>query len=315
MPRTSATMKNPGKNAKVNTETQKSLSLWEDEYEGTTCDAVLHTKSKIGNDQAIKEGAKDALGMALQIEDLSIENVRGELFVGNHGGLNLARVSAEVQAVKDEIASQKDEFLKKLSRQEEDIIQLTNKVLGLTGLSKEYMQVRDRFISTFKRKLKTADPTDYTIIKEGNIAAHDGHAIVDASLYTSLKKRTDTDTFKKLYGLEPMQVSGLSDHQLFPSLKRVLLTCSGHAPTITTLNTHASIISSRENDNKKFDDAFAEFIRLLIESNYDETYLDEGKASSLTDAYKVFLQCAKDEVTVLVESGNALHLQFLNLDF
>ena len=207
MPRTSATMKNPGKNAKVNTETQKSLSLWEDEYEGTTCDAVLHTKSKIGNDQAIKEGAKDALGKALQIEDLSIENVRGELFVGNHGGLNLARVSAEVRAVKDEIASQKDEFLKKLSRQEdeflkklsrqeEDIIQLTNKVLGLTGLSKEYMQVRDRFISTFKRKLKTADPTDYTIIKEGNIAAHDGHAIVDASLYTSLKKRTDTDTFK-----------------------------------------------------------------------------------------------------------------------
>jgi len=320
-------MKNPGKNAKVNTDTQKSVSLWENKYESTTCDAVLLTKSKIGDDEETKEEAKDALEKALRDEDLYIENVRGELFIGNHGGLDLARVSAEVRAVKDEIASRRDEFLEKLTTQkdeflekltsqkdqlsqhEHEITQLRNQVLGLTGLPGNYMLVRDRFISTFKRKLQTADATDHDIIKEGNMAAHGGHAIIDATLYTSLNKRSDIKIFKMLYGLEPSQVSGLGEHQLFPSLKRVLLTCSEHRPTITALNTHASIISSQDKVGcEKFDKAFAAFIRLLKESNYDASYLDDGKASSLTDAYKVFLQCAKDEITVLLKSGRAAHL-------
>ena len=231
MPHEIAMMKNPGKSEKADKKTQKSVSSRKNKYESMTCRAVLSARSKVGEDEEMKEDAKDALGQALREEDLYVKDVRGELFVGNRGGLCLARTFAEVQAIKnelsrqnkkheDEMALQKEELSRQNKKHEDKNTRLTTKVLSLAVSSKDHMQVRNRFISTFKRdKLKTANPSDYEIIWEGNLAAHGGDAILDAALYISLNKRSDIDTFEKLYGLTPVQVSRISEHQLSPSLK------------------------------------------------------------------------------------------------
>lgn len=219
-------MNNLSKSGKANKKTRKSVSSRESTYESTTCNAVLLTESTIGDDKEIKGEAKDALGQALQEEDLYVEDVRGKHFVGRF----LARRAAEVRAVKDELASLKDEiasledeisqYLKKhddeisqyLKQHDDEITQLKDRVYNLEVSSKKYMQLRNRYISTFKRdKLCTSTSTDHAIIRNGSQVTHVPNAITDAALYTSLNQRSDTVTFEKLYGLDPAQVSRMSE--------------------------------------------------------------------------------------------------------
>jgi len=169
-----------------------------------------------------KKEAKDALAIALQDEDLRVEDVRGETFVGNHSCLPLARRSARVPDVEDELALVKTELkiqevkLKthraELKTQRADLTELfnANRRLAPTALQNEYSQVRNRFISVFKRdKLNAANKSDYKIIDKGNMPAHGADALADAELYTSLNLRSDTATFVILYGLHPERVSGI----------------------------------------------------------------------------------------------------------
>jgi len=75
----------------VNKRNRKLLSPAESlSQDDTTCDAILVTRSEIGGEEEIKRDAKDALKQALQEKELHVKDVRGELFVGNRRGLNLA---------------------------------------------------------------------------------------------------------------------------------------------------------------------------------------------------------------------------------
>jgi len=179
------------------------------------------------------EDAKLKLERALRDEDLYFQDMRDEPFVGNHGGLNLAKLALDVQAVKDELASQKKKHLhqekilkrheekhlhqeKILKRHEKEISRQKKQLSHLTVSSKEYMQVRNLFISVFKRdKLHTIESSDLKIITDGNIAADNGDAFADAALYTSLNQRSDRDTFVTLYGLRPELVSRMSKYRVF----------------------------------------------------------------------------------------------------
>lgn len=74
------------------------------------------------------------------------------------------------------------------------------------------------------------------------------------------------------------------------------LTCTEHKETIDVMNKHATIISSQQKDpSQKFHSTFAKFVERLEESDFDDTYLEDKKATSLTHAYWLFLQCVKDE--------------------
>ena len=71
---------------------------------------------------------------------------------------------------------------------------------------------------------------------------------------------------------------------------------------ITVLNVHADIISSRRGvDSKKFHESFAEFIKLLKATGYDESYLDDWEPGSLACACRSFLQCVEEEVNSKVD--------------
>jgi len=69
----------------------------------------------------------------------------------------------------------------------------------------------------------------------------------------------------------------------------MMLTCAAHAETINVLNTHAEIRASNEQDgSEKFYQLFADFVRLLKESDYDFGYLQDIP-TPLTQAYGSFI--------------------------
>ncbi|RPA89136.1 hypothetical protein L873DRAFT_1832076 [Choiromyces venosus 120613-1] len=161
------------------------------------CDAILVTKSKTGSEEAMKNEAKDALGQALQDEELKVEKVRGEHFISNRHGLGFAGVSNSTRGEQESSSGRGESALE-------------NEVKFLKGYSSilklsigEYCHVWNRFISTFKRdKLNNAT---------GNTTAHGGDAIVDALLYEGLNGRCDPSTFNELYGLHPGDVLKITD--------------------------------------------------------------------------------------------------------
>ncbi|KAA8894172.1 hypothetical protein FN846DRAFT_786850 [Sphaerosporella brunnea] len=241
----------------------------------------------------MKQDAKDALGQALQEEELHVEDVRGDLFVGNRRGLSFANykvdqadLRARVDAQDKKIASQDI----KIASQDIKIASLEDRVSSLTRSLDAYKLLRSRFISTFKRdKLANATEADKRIIGTGNAWAHGGDAVVDALLYTGTGGRRDFKAFEKLYGFLPETVQRIS-----------------HQPTIDVMNTHAAVIASNyKTGSDKFYKLFAEFVNLFKESGegYEQGYLD-GNPTDVTHAYWAFVNCINHEVT-RVEAAEA----------
>ena len=159
--------------------------------------------------------------------------------------------------------------------------------------------MRSRFISTFKRdKVGCTTESDLSIIGEGNTLAHGGDAVADTLLYTGIKKRSDHDVFEKLYGMHPGIVMTIGKSFAIP--KNFKLTCSDHKPTISVLNTHATVIASKHKvGSNEFCTCFREFVTLFTKSGYDEGYLKEGNWTDVTSAYWAFVKCTETEVTMI----------------
>lgn len=67
---------------KVIKKNQELVSPVESQDDWTTCDAILVTRSELGEEEEMKRGAKDALEQALN-GALHVEEVRDDVFVGN----------------------------------------------------------------------------------------------------------------------------------------------------------------------------------------------------------------------------------------
>ncbi|RPA91453.1 hypothetical protein L873DRAFT_1714083, partial [Choiromyces venosus 120613-1] len=172
------------------------------------CDAILVTKSKTGNEEEMKDEARDALGQALQEEELEVDHVMGEPFISNRCGLYFAAYP-ECLHVLEERDSAHEEIESTLKS---EVTLLQGQVSTLKLSIPEYSRVRNRLISTFKRdKLNNAMESDIDIIQEGNIMAHEGDAAVDALLYEGLNGRHDPSAFEELYGIHPADVVKISE--------------------------------------------------------------------------------------------------------
>ncbi|KAA8893635.1 hypothetical protein FN846DRAFT_923541 [Sphaerosporella brunnea] len=286
MPPKSATTKDrSNKNIKVNKGNRSLPPPAEDDY-STECDAILVTRSELGEEEEMKQDAKDAPGQALQEEELHVEDVRGELFVGNRRGLSFANYKVDQADLRARVDAQD----KKIASQDIKIGSLEDRVGSLTSSLDAYKLLRHRFISAFKRdKLASATEADKRIIGAGNAWARGGDAVVDALLYTGTGGRTDVKAFQKLYGMSPGDVQMLK-----------------HKETINVLNTHAGVVASKhKTGSDKFYKLFAEFVNLFKESGegYEEGYLN-GNPTDVTHAYWAFVNCIKDEVT-RVEAAEA----------
>jgi len=82
-----------------------------------------------------------------------------------------------------------------------------SQIRRLTVGNEAYQEMRSRFISSFKRDdLDWRTEDDRIIINTGNLIAHGGDAVVDATLYFMPQGRNDRAAFEELYGFPPWTV-------------------------------------------------------------------------------------------------------------
>ncbi|RPA91450.1 hypothetical protein L873DRAFT_1714216 [Choiromyces venosus 120613-1] len=243
-------------------------------------DAILVTKSKTGSEEEMKSEAKDVPG--LQEGELKVQKVRGEPFVGNHWGLDLASLEECIRALEEKTSALEESASAHKLRQsalKDEVNLLWDDVFTLTLCVPEYSRVRNRFISTFKRdKLNNATESDIGSIQEGNIMAHEGDAAVDALLYEGLNGRRDPSAFKELYGMHPADVVKIR-----------------HKETIKILNIHAGVrADSHKTGTDEFYQRFAEFVQLFEGSGCDESYLTAGsQCADVARVYWSILDCQR----------------------
>jgi len=177
-------------------------------------DAILITKSPMRTMETLVHDARKSLTDAVKVDELHIKKVEDsdEMLVGNWRGLDLAnlsrRLDTEVAALKKNMANMAEEKAKldlTVQSQEE-------RLRYLLRSDDCYKEVRNRYLSTFKRdSLKTHTTTDQEIINSGNLTAHWGDAVVDASLYTEPNGRTDIEVFRSLYGILPDKMEKIGE--------------------------------------------------------------------------------------------------------
>ena len=90
-------------------------------------------------------------------------------------------------------------------RQEKSAFEATLAILEARTSVYGYRDIRNRFLSCYKRKYGFADGEDWTIIGTGNEAALGGDALFDATLYQS-GVRTDFGIFARVYGFSYIAV-------------------------------------------------------------------------------------------------------------
>jgi hypothetical protein len=180
------------------------------------CDAILLTRTDIGDPEDMKSDAKSAFAAALNQEQLEVEVVGDKFCVGNRRGLDLADLGVRFRLIEEEIVVLKED---NVALKEDNVVlkvkvaSLEDRVTSLTVSLAVYKLLRNRFISTFKRDiLENADEKDHRIIANGNEWAHGGDAVVDAQLYSGdlADPRRDVAAFKQLYGLHPLFVMTIS---------------------------------------------------------------------------------------------------------
>ncbi|KAF8462297.1 hypothetical protein BDZ91DRAFT_797330 [Kalaharituber pfeilii] len=106
----------------------------------------------------MKRDAKGTLGQALQEQELHAEDMRGELFVGNRRGLNVAGLASRVGALELKTASLKQD-----------------------KVEKDIKLLRNRFINNFKRDvLENGTDDDRSIIEGSNACAQGDEPVIEA---------------------------------------------------------------------------------------------------------------------------------------
>jgi len=181
-------------------------------------DAILMAKASIGTMESLKHDAKQSLANALQVEELHVNKVNDNLFVGNQRGLDLASLAQRLDtelAARDLKIAKLDEQMKlqegkfDLAKAESDLADSRNeeRLRYLLQSDDFYQSVRDGYVSVYKRDyLGTDTKRDRQIIAARNIIVHWGDARSDAALYTNPPGRTDPEVFETLYGLLPEEM-------------------------------------------------------------------------------------------------------------
>ncbi|PUU79573.1 hypothetical protein B9Z19DRAFT_1064135 [Tuber borchii] len=254
---------------------QKSKEILTIDEDDITCEAILIADTMVGEEDKMKEVAKEAFLEELDKDELEVEHIRDYVFVGNRRGLRLAEMKAMLDAHESKIT-----FLQGHVKELEDNDKaLTARVSTLSLAVYEYKQIRRRFISSFKvTKLPEAvEQSDHDLVREGNLVAHGGDAVVDALLYEGIGGRRDIYAFQQLYGLHPADVVKISHHE-----------------TLNLLNLHAGIrADTRKTGSEEFYQRFAAFILAFQVSSQDTDYLLGNSVNTTRTAYEAVLDCQK----------------------
>lgn len=196
----------------------------------------------------------------------------GKVFVGNEEGL---RYKMQTETVEQQLSS----LQQRVSTLETDKYRLLDRIDVLEEGSTTMREMRDRFLSTYKRDklLKQLNDYDLDCISAGNRTAHGGNAKYDATLYSS--GRTDYSVYIDLYGLHPAVVSTIRDKA-----------------TIQVLDQNATDTSSKYKEvTEAYKQTFQDFLRALEENENTPIPFDEP-LSKLTQCYWKFCDRVKTDV-------------------
>ncbi|PWW80032.1 hypothetical protein C7212DRAFT_361502 [Tuber magnatum] len=257
-----------------------------EDQEDPTCDAILVTQSMTGSVDDMKRYAHDAFEQTLEVEELDVREVMGELYVGNVRGLGLAGLPERVRILEENDTAKNA----KIAELDANIAELNDYVSILRLAGPDYKRVRNRALTVFKRdKLReTLMQSDRDIIEAGNVTAHSGDAAIDALLYDGVGAREDSYVFEALYGLHPTDVM-----KIIPALR---LTSPAHKETIEILNLHAGVKAHKyKTGTDEFYRRFAIFIQAFKRSDPRVNYLNEGFMNATCAAYWSLRECEKYE--------------------
>lgn len=160
-----------------------------------------------------------------------------------------------LDAVEKELKSLKglhEEFTRFKEIKNEEVLELQVQVKELRKSCQGYLDIRHRFLDTFRRDILKDPTAKWTpMIQAGNAADHHGDAVTDVGLFES--SRNDEVLMVKLYGLTYRQVLALSR--------------AGDNDSIAVLNARATLISNKDKPiHEEIEDAWQMFVMILERS-------------------------------------------------
>ena len=163
-------------------------------------DVIIYDQTPLESDDDIEEVAEDTMTRAFKTAKDGF--VRDRRTYGNERGVALLENLQKV-------LESNDKLLARVSRLEGDVSTLEGRVHTLTDSSEGYRAIRSRFLDTFRRDVRGETSYGGTeTIKQGNLRAHGGDCLADASLYT-IGRRHDPDLLVDVYGLDHNQIEML----------------------------------------------------------------------------------------------------------
>lgn len=143
----------------------------------------------------------------LSVDDMSMGQAGDYLVHGNPGGHGILEelydMKGRMDILEKKVTAKDDKTSAQIFQQQQSITFLESRVRVLSLNSKVYIGIRERFIDSYKRCKGGSKFTK--AIDIGNKLAHEGDAILDATLWDQ-GGRTDRSTYRELYGLEYTQV-------------------------------------------------------------------------------------------------------------
>jgi hypothetical protein len=125
---------------------------------------------------------------------------------GNLAGRTLLEERYEMKEMMKEMRTKQKEMMTEWKEMKTQITDLRHRVKTLTQTSEGYRKIRHRFLQVYRRDiLMEIDRQGLEIIGEGNVAAHDGDAVADASLFNPGKQYYER-ILVDLYGLTASQI-------------------------------------------------------------------------------------------------------------
>ncbi|KAK2759774.1 hypothetical protein FQN54_002508 [Arachnomyces sp. PD_36] len=213
---------------------------------------------------------------------------------GNREGVDLLARNAQAAADIADLKATVKRLEAKIERLDGEVKPLKVRSEQYAKSDEGYRAIRSRFIETYRRGRNLSSNRE--IIQQGNIVAHEGDAIADASLYTcETNPRDDPYIMVFIYGIPPESILLLNDR--------------GQARTIAAINEHATLEADIDciipvpNTLKA---AFRNFCSVVKDEAKSSNLTKEEPSKEWTTTYNVYMAALdKHKRDIRIANANA----------
>lgn len=177
-------------------------------------DIIAHEQIYAPEDADVPSIAQDTMRQSLS--RAVYDSVDDKVVFGNRAGIDLLQEKSTFHDRFNKLEEELSRLTKKIEfdskKAEFDSKRTQARIDQLSAASNGYVMIRQRFLDTFRRDvLKDPSARHPPMIQAGNVAAHDGDAVTDATLFTT-GARSDPGIMYTLYGMSADEVLSLSKY-------------------------------------------------------------------------------------------------------